>query len=528
MKHFAFLDVDQTLIYNNRDVNRALLQSLKEKKVSDIFLFTNMDLKDIKRVGLDAPPMSRAELVVYLTTSGFTVHGVISSADTGYHDERGVIKPVGSAYKELYDPLMRRVQSDKGLTAETWADFWLAEAAWINASLIASKKKEIGPLARAEIKLAAPFIKLKPGCDPAMAADLLVGPATRDSLIAFFAKTPEERRSHYVEFDDHPEHSLTVNGDHCDDNKAGMMQLAIGQLIQTYGPIAITFFDDKKSHLDTSKESVRLYEDAGLLYLKTHLISTDYAVSQSPASKAGYDQALDISLIFTHAAETITRTMAMKRGFCGFFGIWDQLTLAAPLLPLPFATSQHMLNFARIAQEGSHPLFASASSITAFKCLCIAYLKAANSIEKIAAESEICSFLTTHTYDSTQNKNQVDDPRINQILTGLRNLPRYYAQDSSIARTLGEKYIELQRLISGFLAPESKAFQEVNATIRWYEDILKDSEQPRIQLSTRASAHSSESFFFAPGSHAHFAVNSSQTPALASSSTSSYNIQGQH
>jgi hypothetical protein len=56
-----------------------------------------------------------------------------------HHDEQGVLKPVGSAYRELYEPLMRRVAAEKGLSSETWADYWLAHAAWTNATLIAAR-----------------------------------------------------------------------------------------------------------------------------------------------------------------------------------------------------------------------------------------------------------------------------------------------------------------------------------------------------------------------------------------------------
>lgn len=69
----ALLDVDHTLLFDDR-LNTKLLDSLKEKGVNDLFLFTDMMLK---KSGIE----DREKLIANLKARGFKVHGVITPLD---------------------------------------------------------------------------------------------------------------------------------------------------------------------------------------------------------------------------------------------------------------------------------------------------------------------------------------------------------------------------------------------------------------------------------------------------------------
>ncbi|MDI9819176.1 MULTISPECIES: hypothetical protein [unclassified Legionella] len=76
----ALLDVDYTLSFPSEtdddeyDINTNLLDSLKKYNINDIYLFTDMRL-------MDCWMTHRNQLVNYLESQGFTVHGVITPND---------------------------------------------------------------------------------------------------------------------------------------------------------------------------------------------------------------------------------------------------------------------------------------------------------------------------------------------------------------------------------------------------------------------------------------------------------------
>lgn len=72
-KSLALLDVDHTLLFDDR-LNMNLLDSLKERDIKDLYLFTDMTLKqsDMK---------DRKELIEKLEALGFNVLGVITPLD---------------------------------------------------------------------------------------------------------------------------------------------------------------------------------------------------------------------------------------------------------------------------------------------------------------------------------------------------------------------------------------------------------------------------------------------------------------
>jgi hypothetical protein len=72
-KILALLDVDHTLLFDDR-LNMNLLDSLKERGIKDLYLFTDMTLK---KSGMK----DRKELIEKLQDLGFNVHGVITPLD---------------------------------------------------------------------------------------------------------------------------------------------------------------------------------------------------------------------------------------------------------------------------------------------------------------------------------------------------------------------------------------------------------------------------------------------------------------
>ena len=166
MKSFAFLDVDNTLLYNDASLNNALIQTLIDSGVKDVYLFTNMGLRDIKSYGQDGSSLSRYEIVKYLEQKGLVVHGVITPADTGYYDDTGKLKPIGTAYAELYKPLMERMIKNGPMDLEHFetnhediVDYLFNDLSWRLASGISREKttKPEGELS----KLPTPRIGLK-------------------------------------------------------------------------------------------------------------------------------------------------------------------------------------------------------------------------------------------------------------------------------------------------------------------------------------------------------------------------------
>lgn len=77
----ALLDVDDTLYFNyhplpldEKRINLDLLKSLKERGITDLYLFTDMVMEE-KAIA------HRQALIRFLITQGFVVHGVITSND---------------------------------------------------------------------------------------------------------------------------------------------------------------------------------------------------------------------------------------------------------------------------------------------------------------------------------------------------------------------------------------------------------------------------------------------------------------
>lgn len=123
MKKAVFLDVDDTLIIatgvitdegRERVINQGLLNQLKKKRLTDLYLFTNMDLSELNGEQ-STTRITRQQLVKELKKQGFTVHAVITPADPAYK------KGPGKAYQDLYMQAYE-AKKEQGSTSEKFKD----------------------------------------------------------------------------------------------------------------------------------------------------------------------------------------------------------------------------------------------------------------------------------------------------------------------------------------------------------------------------------------------------------------------
>jgi hypothetical protein len=110
----ALFDIDATVLNlhpdsNHQVLNEALLDAYLELGITDLYMFTNMDMKTLETEytpGLELA-MRRPDIIAALQAKGFRVHGVITPADVGYNKE------LGAAYTDLYLPQYERFKRGK-------------------------------------------------------------------------------------------------------------------------------------------------------------------------------------------------------------------------------------------------------------------------------------------------------------------------------------------------------------------------------------------------------------------------------
>ncbi|CDZ77430.1 hypothetical protein BN59_01713 [Legionella massiliensis] len=539
MRHFAFLDVDDTLLYNSSDINQALLDSLRAQGVTDVYFFTNMDIKDVSYYGRELVPTSRYEIIKRMEAQGFTVHGVITSADPGYYDENGQVKPIGSAFNELYLPLMERVRAREqgsldlqhySSNSEDLFDYLQNSLRWKLASGIASARCE-HPFIHTETLTELPNLALinRANGKEEVALD-------SDSLRSFL-NDPEQIAKYAVSNGSGSDKQIKVKGAVPTDNKGLMMQQAIGELVARYGQIAITYFDDRKVHIDGAIAAAEPYTRAGLVSLSTCLMSRDFAVSQGANMRAQYEQAIaqNVGLVtnvneLSEALENVDNTF--------IFSSTRRHYLATIKDNLNYATSTQMLKLASLAMKGSRAFDESVSAKTAFKCLQIAYLKANSKQEKLAAVNALKGFLQVHSYLEV-NATRNEDEKVAELLTSLRGVARSEITESPHARRLAGRMQLLINFNLNYLEEGSKEHERQFAELMFWIDHIEQAdnhsniatgekvEQESVYSSASTSSSSvpvsssSSSSSSAPASPSSSSSSSSSSSMVTSSSSSS-------
>ncbi len=490
MKHFVFLDVDQTLLYNTDDLNQELLTSLRGQGVTDIYLFTNMDLTDLRTVGLGVG-LARHEIIQWIKEQGFTVHDVITPADTGNYDDHGQLKRIGTAYTELYSNLMMRIQQNGSLDLQRYnsnpedlADYFINNNQWLMASSITRHK--INNLPINDISIPTLRVCLVDSRNGAFVKWL-----DRDSLIEFFNSDAEAKQQFRIDHQEDPLNTIQFKGGMSSNNKALMMQLAAGELIKQHGPIVISFFDDEEKHLLHSKELMEGYERSGLLQLNTCHMPADFETSQSDDAKQAYQATLAQSIIAQRNEIVLESSL---RVLDGWIKTKQQRTQAISQVreQMAFATSSQMLKIANMAHMG-YGVFSEVSLKTAYKCLIIAYLKAKNHEELNDTKMAILGFLNKYGIEHI-NSDRVTDEQVGSIFDLLTNIPHHESKVSPAAKMLLNRLISLQLLkLSSFNELDSPGFQDEIGTLSWLRETKATAEQSQLIRISQSAPGAPES-----------------------------------
>lgn len=110
-KKIVVLNVSSTVLYDHSNINTLLLDTLKENKISDVYLFTDLSMDDIAFYGRDDAPLSMDALMARLSAKGIQIKSVVTPADFNLPAPYGCVP--GSAYYELYQPLMDKRKTSK-------------------------------------------------------------------------------------------------------------------------------------------------------------------------------------------------------------------------------------------------------------------------------------------------------------------------------------------------------------------------------------------------------------------------------
>ncbi|CDZ76421.1 hypothetical protein BN59_00690 [Legionella massiliensis] len=519
MKHIMLLDVDETLLYRGEHLNQALLDSLKAQGITDVCFFTNMDLGDIPHY---RQRVTRHRIIAEMERQGFNVLKVITSADPGYLDENGQLKPIGSAYDELYRPLMRQVEENGPLdraehnsNGKDLFDYYHHDAQWGLASSIA----------RARIE--TPVYESKTYKDYSFA---IVDRDTRETKIVDLdalhqiLNNPEDKSKYAVVQKQDPTREITAKGSKVTDNKALMMQHAIGELLMEHGPVAITYFDDKKQHLDGVEEALQSYADAGLVSLSKHEMSKNLDVAQSLEQRKLYAQTIARSTKLIAQTQELTRLLKEVDGFYIIPGNRekDLLTIRANL---NYASSTQMLRLASLAMKGSVVFNNQVSLKTAFQCLQIAHLKANSREELLVAERALSVFLQDHP-SSQIDRVRSTDAQVAHLLSSLQKIARTEGNESVYARNLAERLQRLGEFVLNTLDRRSEEYErQLNVVSEWkFVRAQTNSSLATITDNTtlERAHHASSSTAASSSSDISFEPTSSASSSIAASSTPSY------
>lgn len=350
MKRVVFLDVDNTLYYGQnafggQDVNETLIASLQEKGITDVYLFTNMGLSEIKLAGVADAPLDRYQLINLLKTRGLNVRAVITPADP-YYQIDGVIQPLGAAYNTLYHSLRERLSTaEKPLdlreytsNSEDLADYYMNELAWKQSKSMCDAQSRLA--ANQEGEVSTYSLQLRDNRSGAIHEDNL----TRETLLEFFSRGSD--KAHYsIEIVANPNlPPKRVVGKYLQVTsiKGPMMEFAIQQLrasLPASEALTIYYFDDDNEHLTACTavvNDINQRQSGPQITLETYKMPGEGEFALALDNKAEYDEVLyrgTISLTFlfrvmTHPATKIVATILLIAGLvaatigsCGLAGV---------------------------------------------------------------------------------------------------------------------------------------------------------------------------------------------------------------
>ncbi|KTD11553.1 hypothetical protein Lgra_1011 [Legionella gratiana] len=479
-KHFVFLDVDDTLLYGTKQVNLALLKELKAKGITEVYLFTNMGLNDIKNYGHELASMSRYELIQILKTEGFNVLGVITSADPGYIDEKGRVRPIGSAYNELYLPLMEQVRKNGPIDLQNYnsnkedlATYFINDTSWrVASSIVRARCETLFPQTKKQDGVLS--LQLRQKIDGKNAEIL-----TNYAEVLSFLEDEEKCKQYTIDSGVDEQVKLEIRGSATKDNKALMMQQTVGELLAYHGgPIAISFFDDTQAHLSGAIEAMKPYIDAGLVSLSTCLMSRNYNISQGADAIQLYAHTIEQNEQSINAHKKIEVALSTINSLRYRFRSESTAESCKETLKqnLPYATSAQLVTLAKMTMDGTNPLAGSSSPKVAFKYLEASYLKASEE-EKGLIAVEILRLLAKHSYRVIKNS-AVTDPAIDGLVVALHGLARNASAESQVAIDLAQRCQEINHLILSTLKKLDPLYERETSLLHYWGEKIDEAIVP--------------------------------------------------
>lgn len=486
-KHFGFLDVDDTLLYGTKQVNLALINELKAKGIKEVYLFTNMGLHDIKNYCHEFASMSRYDLIQTLEAEGLNVLGVITSADPGYLDETGRVKPVGSAYNELYLPLMEQVRKNGPIDLLSYqsnkqdlATYFINDNAWRLASgIVRARCETLFPQTKKQDGVLSLQLRQRIDGKPA-------GFLNNDAEVLAFLQDEEKCKQYIIESGIDEQVNLEILGSTTTDNKGLMMRQTVGELIAYHGPIAISFFDDTQAHLSGADEAMKPYIDAGLVSLSTCLMPRNYQVSQHPNTVQLYAHALEQNEQAIDAHKQIEEVLSSINSLRYRFRSESTSERFKETLKhhLPQATPVQLVTLAKMTMDGTNPLANNPSPKVAFKYLEAAYLKVSEKEKGIIAV-EILQLLAKYSYRDIK-LSAVTDPTIDGLVVSLHGLARNASAESLAATNLAQRCQEVGHLILSTLKKADLLYARENSLLHFWGEKIDEAIVP-ICITTPAN-----------------------------------------
>ncbi|WP_155823533.1 hypothetical protein [Legionella shakespearei] len=286
MTKLALLDVDDTLLYGPEgDINTALVDELINAGIVDVYLFTNMDLRDVRIYGNTGAPRSRYDLVEYLISRGLNVLGAVTPADKFFSPQEAT---PGVAYRTLYNPLMKKRRAQQSpldltnIADSDTLDYTYGDLKWKRASNLMAEQSALTEGQQADI--ACVGLRLINNKTREKGAFL-----TQTEAAEFFAM-PGNCQNYSLILDPNPADIVTLVGGHNKDPKGLMIEhfLTLSDDTEFY------FFDDRSTHIAGVQRAIDYYNSTSNkpVKLSTCLMPSELSAAMDDTQRLEYKRCL--------------------------------------------------------------------------------------------------------------------------------------------------------------------------------------------------------------------------------------------
>lgn len=290
-KKIVLLDVDNTLLYSDAGrINEALIDSLINAGITQVYFFTMNGLKDIRSYGQPMAGCSRYALVAYMREKGIHVLNVVSVSDRYFHP---TARRAGAFYQDIYIPLMeRRIQTRQPLDLKDFyssdtLDYVFKDLSCEIAINLVNRQMQLREGERVEVSRRG--LRLINNVTHEEGAFL-----NQEEASHFFA-IEANRQQYHLDYRDNLDDKITIVGSQSQNEKGIMMEhfLSIPGIVENDS--TIYFFEDKVEHIEGVTSVVRNYNrifDAEVR-LYTCLMPGTYEKAIHDVFKAAYAQCLN-------------------------------------------------------------------------------------------------------------------------------------------------------------------------------------------------------------------------------------------